>query len=241
MRFRNSVLVFAMVAMSAAAAPGITISSQVLQSNFNGATGAGQTAAIGANPFDFSAQPQLLDIQSISITLTIIDGDTGLGPNGIVDTPYPPDGSAHGDDDFDVNSLSLQLDGVDLAASLLLNGFNNYDSSMALTAGDFVTLTITGTPTAAQASAILTALQDGQLSAFVLDSTGIANSNGFQIPNTLIDRTTPLFATLSLTGTAIPEPSSMALMLVAAAVLLLRVFAPQSATTTLFRRYFPRP
>lgn len=199
-------------------AEAVTITSQVLQSNFNGATGAGQTAPIGASSFNFASQPQLLDIQSISITLTLIDGDTGLGPNGLNETPYPPDGATHGDDDFDVNSLSLQLDGIDLAANLLLNGFNNYDTNFALSASDFVTLTITGTPSASQAAALLTALQDGQLSAFVLDSTGLANSNGFQIPNTLIDRTTPLYTTLSITGTAIPEPSTFALLGLVAAV-----------------------
>jgi hypothetical protein len=193
-------------------AEGATISNTQLESNFNGGTGAGQTAPIAANPFDFTGQLQLSSIQSISITMTMIDGDTGLGPNGAVDTPYPPDGNQHGDDDFDVNSLSLQLDGIDLAAQLLLNGFNSYDPSAPLAASDFVTLTITGTPSASQAAAILAALQNGTLVANVLDSTGVASSNGFEIPNTQIDHTTQIFTTLSITGTPVPEPATFVLL-----------------------------
>lgn len=191
---------------------GVTISDTQLQSNFNGGTGTGQTAAIAANPFDFTGQSQLSSIQTISITMTMIDGDTGLGPNGVVDTPYPPDGNQFGDDDFDVNSLSLQLDGINLAPELLLNGFNSYDPSAPLAASDFVTLTLTGTPSASEAAAILAALQDGTLVANVLDATGVANSNGFEIPNTQIDHTTQVFTTLALTGTAVPEPATFVLL-----------------------------
>ena len=198
--------------MSILPVQGVTISNTQLQSNFNGGTGAGQTASIAANPFDFTGQPQLLNIQTISITMTMIDGDTGLGANGVVDTPYPPDGNQFGDDDFDVNSLSLQLDGINLAPQLLLNGFNNYDPSTPLAASDFVTLTITGTPSASQTAAILAALQDGTLLANVLDATGASNSNGFEIPNTQIDHATQIFTTLSITGTAVPEPATFVLL-----------------------------
>lgn len=198
--------------MSILPVQGVTISNTQLQSNFNGGTGAGQIAPIAANPFNFTGQPQLLNIQTISITMTMIDGDTGLGPNGVVDTPYPPDGNQFGDDDFDVNSLSLQLDGINLAPELLLNGFNSYDPSAPLAASDFVTLTLTGTPSASEAAAILTALQDGTLVANVLDATGVPNSNGFEVPNTQIDHTTQIFTTLSITGTAVPEPATFALL-----------------------------
>lgn len=185
-----------------------TISSQQVQSNFNGGTGAGQSAPIAASPFDFTSQPQLLNIQSISITLTIIDGDTGLGPNNEVDTPYPPDGDEHGDDDFDVNSLSLRLDGIDPGTNFLLNGFNAFVDP--LDSSDFITLTFTGAPD--NSGALVAALQDGLLEATVFDSTGVANSNGFRIPNTAFDGSTSIFATLSITGTAVPEPSTFALV-----------------------------
>lgn len=201
-----------------------TVSNTQLQSNFNGATGAGQTAAIAANPFTFSSLPAFTSITSVSITFTVIDGDTGLGPNGVDDTPYPPpgDGTQYGDDDFDVNSWTLQLNGINLGQGLLLNGFNAYDNSKPVAASDFVTVTTTGTP--ANAAALLTALKTGTLTALVYDSTGVANSNGFEIPNTRIDHTTPLNATLSLTGTVVPEPlASSALLAGAATGLILRL------------------
>ncbi len=202
-----------------AESPAATISDIQLQSNFNGATGAGQSAPIAAAAFNFALQPQLLDITSVSIRLTIIDGDTGLGSNGVVDTPYPPDGAQYGDDDFDVNSLGLRLDGIDLGQGLLLNGFNDYDPSFALADKDYVTLTITGTP--ANMSALLTALQDGQLVATIYDTTGLSQSNGFRLPNQNLAGTQQIFATLSLTGTAVPEPGSVALCLVGLSALAL--------------------
>ena len=192
-----------------------TINSSQIQSNFNGGTGAGESAPIAANAFDFSSQTQLLNIQSISITFTVIDGDTGLGPNGTVDTPYPPDGNTHGDDDFDVNSLSLRLDGIDPGTNFLLNGFTSFEAP--LEGSDFVTRTFMGAPD--NAAALLAALQDGFLTATVFDSTGVPSSNGFQIPNTEIDQSTPLFATLSITGTAVPEPSAAILGAIGLALL----------------------
>ena len=184
-----------------------TVTNTQLQSNFNGATGAGQTAPIAANPFTYSSLPAFTSITSVSITFTVIDGDTGLGPNGVDDTPYPPpgDGTQFGDDDFDVNSWTLELNGINLGQNLLLNGYNAYDNSHPVQASDFVTVTTTGTP--ANTAALLTALKTGSLTALVYDSTGVSQSNGFLIPNTLIDHSTPLNATLSLTGTVVPEPS----------------------------------
>ena len=196
-----------------------TVTDTELQSNFNGATGAGQTAAIAANPFTYSSRPAFTSITSVSITFTVIDGDTGLGPNGVDDTPYPPpgDGTQYGDDDFDVNSWTLQLNGIDLGQGLLLNGFNAYNNSAPVAASDFVTVTITGAP--ANAAALLTALNTGSLTALVYDSTGVANSNGFEIPNTLIDHTTPLNATLSITGTVVPEPGAACWLTAGGAIL----------------------
>jgi len=194
----------------------VTVTNTQLQSNFNGATGAGQTATIAANAFTFSSLPAFTSITSVSITFTVIDGDTGLGPNGVDDTPYPPpgDGTQYGDDDFDVNSWTLELNGINLGQNLLLNGFNAYDNSHPVQASDFVTVTTTGAP--ANAAALLTALKSGSLTALVYDSTGVSQSNGFEIPNTLIDHTTPLNATLSITGTVVPEPSVSGWLLVGA-------------------------
>ena len=180
-------------------------------------TGAGQTAPVAANPFTYSSLPAFTSITSVSITFTVIDGDTGLGPNGVDDTPYPPpgDGTQYGDDDFDVNSWTLQLNGINLGQGLLLNGFNAYAGTAPVAASDFVTVTITGVP--ANMNALLAALNTGSLTALVYDSTGVPNSNGFEIPNTLIDHTTPLDATLSFTGTVVPEPPASGWLLAGAA------------------------
>lgn len=201
-----------------AQASAVTISDTQLQSDFNGATGAGQFAAIAA-AFNFAMQPQLASIQSISITLTIIDGDTGLGANGINETPYPPpgDGTQFGDDDFDVNSLGLRLDGIDLGQGLLLNGFTSYDPNNPVADSDYVRLTITGTPT--NMAALLTALQDGMLVATIFDTTGVSQSNGFRVPNMNLAGNQQIFATLSLTGVAVPEPASTALTIMGAVAL----------------------
>jgi len=174
----------------------VTISSTKLQSNFNGAIGAGQSASIAASAFDFSGQPTLHTIQSVSITVTVIDGDTGFGPNGISDTPYPPDGGDYGDDDFDVNSLGLRLDGIDLGQNLLLNTLNSYEEPFG--PEDYVTRTITGSP--ANKTALLSALQDGLLMATIHDSTGISQSNGLRLPGTNFTGTQQIFVTLSITG-----------------------------------------
>ncbi|MBA3961614.1 MAG: PEP-CTERM sorting domain-containing protein [Chthoniobacterales bacterium] len=208
-----TLLVFASAAIATSQAQLVTISDTELQSNFNGGIGAGESAAITANPFNFTGQFQLSSIQSITITLTVIDGDTGLGPNGINETPYPPpgDGTEFGDDDFDVNSLSLRLDGVFAGQNLLLNGFDSYDNSTDFGQKDFITRTITGSPE--NMAAILTALQDGLLSATIYDSTGLSRSNGIRVPDTNFDQPTSIFATLSLTGMAIPEPATGVLAL----------------------------
>ena len=187
----------------------VTISSTVLQSDFNGGTGAGQSAPIAVSAFDFTSQTQLMSISSISITLTMIDGDTGLGPNQMVDTPYPPPGTdtQFVDDDFDVNSLSLALDGIDLGQGLLLNGFDSFVDPLG--PEDFVTRTITGT--AVDVDDLLNELQDGFLVATVFDSTGVAQSNGFRIPDMGFGGSPQIFATLSITGEAVPEPSAAVL------------------------------
>ncbi|HEX8077539.1 MAG TPA: Ig-like domain-containing protein [Chthoniobacterales bacterium] len=175
----------------------VTISSTRLQSDFNGALGAGESAPIAASAFDFSGQAKLTSIQSVSITVTVIDGDTGLGPNGINETPYPPDGEQYGDDDFDVNSLGLRLDGVDLGQNLLLNGFTSFEEPFG--AEDYVTRTISGAP--ANVPALLNALQDNTLVATVYDSTGVSQSNGLRIPKSNFAGNQQIFVMLAITGT----------------------------------------
>ena len=179
----------------------ITAMPSPLQSNFGSpnpqGTGAGESATIGAAPFDFSTQTRLSDISSISITMTIIDGDTGTGPN-----------------DFDHNSWTLRLDNID--TGILLNGFSSLmDDNVGTQPGDFIRLTITGTPT--NVPALLGVLQDGIVNATIFDSTGVSMSNSFRIPNQ-DPNGNPIVASLSITGTAVPEPTVSALILVAAAL-----------------------
>ena len=212
--FQTLTGVIALACASLGFAQTVTITSTQQQSDFNGGIGAGETAAITASAFDFASQPKLMSIDSITLTLTVFDGDTGLGPNGVVDTPYPPPGddTQYGDDDFDVNSFSLVLDGINLGQSFLLNGFDSkVDPNEPPSQADFVTRTITGN--ASDMNALLLALQDGLLTASILDSTGDSRSNGIVIPGHDFHSSNPIFATLSITGTAIPEPSSSALIL----------------------------
>ena len=192
----------------------VMITATQQQSNFNGGIGAGETASITAAAFNFGSQPKLMNIDSITITLTVFDGDTGLGPNGLVDTPYPPPGddTQYGDDDFDVNSFSLVLDGINLGQSFLLNGLDSKaDPDTPPSQADFVTRTITGN--VSDMNALLLALQDGFLTASIFDSTGDSKSNGIVIPGHDFNSSNPIFTTLSITGTPIPEPSTSVLLI----------------------------
>jgi hypothetical protein len=214
----------------------VTLSDSEQQSGFNGYTQGNDpthnTAPITTNPFNFTGQTQFSSITSISLTLTIFDGDTGLGPNGVNDTPYPPDGTTHADDDDFVNTLHLHLNGIETAnvpasgtaapPSLLLNGFNNWDPNTPISQG-FITRTVTGTPD--NATAILNSLQSsGTISAQLFDAGFTDRSNSSQ--NTLalpafqfndatgmFDTNEPIFATLSITGVPIPEPSGTQLVI----------------------------
>jgi hypothetical protein len=232
----------------------VTLSDTEQQSGFNGYTQGNDpghnTAPITSNPFNFTGQTQLSSITSISITLTIFDGDTGLGPNGMNDTPYPPDGTTHADDDDFVNTLHLHLNGIETAnvpgsgtatpPSMLLNGFNNWDPNTPVSQG-FITRTITGTPD--NAAAILNSLQTtGTISAQLFDAGFTDRNNSSQ--NTLaipafqfndatgmFDTNEPIFATLSITGIPIPEPSSIQLIagsLLVALALVRKHRCPQS-------------
>jgi hypothetical protein len=211
----------------------VTISDTEQQSGFNGYTQGNDpnhnTASITTNPFNFTGQAQLSSISSVSITLTMFDGDTGLGQNGTNDTPYPPDGTTHGDDDDFINTLHLHLNGIETVnvgaappPPLLLNGFNNWDPNTPVSQG-FIRLTITGSPD--NAADILSSLQNGTVNAQVFDAGFTDRTNSSQ--NTLaipafqfndstgsFDTSKPIFATLSITGVAaVPEPNAVALVI----------------------------
>lgn len=105
------VLVALLAAKSASAAP-ITLSSSVNQSGFNGnTTGSNQ---LTNTPWDFAGQQYnlLTTITSITVTLTVTDGDTDLG-------------------EFDEGHWSLGLDSID--TGLKLNGFTGGAQIVTLT------------------------------------------------------------------------------------------------------------
>jgi hypothetical protein len=78
-----------------------TVSSTVPESGFSGFTGGVTTFATFNN---FGTPPFLSSINSITLTLTVSDGDTASG-------------------NFDFNNISLALSGLN--TGVLLNGFNN--------------------------------------------------------------------------------------------------------------------
>jgi hypothetical protein len=129
------------MAWSASAAP-ITISSSVDQSGAMVLQNGGPYPLTGASPYDYTAQPynQLTTIDSIAVTLTVQDGDSGPG-------------------DFDFNDLTLGLDGID--TGLKLNGFLN---------NNIVTLTLTQLPVPLQTQILAALQADGKLVGTVIDA-----------------------------------------------------------------------
>ena len=177
-----------------------TISSTVQQSGVRDDLGAGEAARINRidEPFTFGASGSLFDITQITITLTVLDGDTGAGP--------PPD-------EFR-DTLRLFLDGID--TGILLNGLDDAaNDDNPVFPGDYAagTETISGFPM--NSSAILAALQmDGQLLATIYATAGDVNDgNLLTVPRfTPESPAQPIFATLSITGTQVPEPGTWALL-----------------------------
>jgi hypothetical protein len=94
----------------------VSLSSTVDQSGFSGLQAVGPYALTDANGYDYTGQTnfaQLTSIDSITVTLTINDGDTATG-------------------DYDNGKLFLGLDGVN--TGLALNDFaNNQIVSQTLT------------------------------------------------------------------------------------------------------------
>lgn len=144
----RSLFAVALAAAAIAVAPlpaSAQFSTTATVAEFNGATtpGDGQNQFLSTtNPadltipagWDFSAVGVPPAIGYISITLTLIDGNSGAG-------------------DFDFDHLFLSLDGVD--TGLRLNGFAG--------GGAAITLTISGFIDAATSTALLTALADDHL------------------------------------------------------------------------------
>ena len=165
------------LACTASGASALMLTSTVTQSGHTGSSGL--YPLTGASPYDYTAQSYLAltSIDSLSITLTMFDGD-----------------SAEGNYDFD--NLTLVLDGID--TGIKLNGFRNDTTD---------TLTITGTPNnaaallaALQADGTLV----GQVKDLVPPANQIRFSSSYQTTLVLEGSTqptaTPEPATLSLLG-----------------------------------------
>lgn len=134
--------------------------------------------------FDFSDQMQLATITGLEITLTMEDGDTGIG-------------------EFDEGNLTLQLDNVD--TGIELNGFN---------AGEELTHTFSLDSTdpnwlsADILSDLILSLEDNQLFASIKDATPDDNFvNLYSVFDTTIRITGEM---LSGGGSdPVPEPASL--------------------------------
>ena len=134
---------------SAASAAQITIGSTVAQSGHANFTLANTPLTDPATPYDFAGMDyaSLISIDSITVTLTVTDGDTASG-------------------EIDFDNWTLGLDGVD--TGLKLNGFPGAQAILTQTL-------ILDNP--ATSSALLAALQtDGQLVGTIIDSDPGDNS-----------------------------------------------------------------
>ena len=134
-------LVAGAIGLSASAAP-LTLSIDVPQSNFIGLQFGGSYPLTGGLGYDFAGQQfnLLTTIDSITVTLTANDGDTGGG-------------------DFDRNDLTLGLDGIN--TGIKLNDlFNN----------QIVTITTGGGGVLNAAAILAALQADGRLVGTVIDA-----------------------------------------------------------------------
>jgi hypothetical protein len=127
-----------------------TLTDTVPQSDFADFITAEGAPLTGPDPYTFGNEVQACEsIDSITVTLTLFDGDTGRGPF-----------------DTDRNDLTLGLDGID--TGIALNGFPDSET---------VTNTLTGVPK--HMAQILAALkEDGQLVGSVIDRKPDSNFVG---------------------------------------------------------------
>jgi hypothetical protein len=145
----------------------------------------------GATPFTFSSS--LSSIGSISITLTLIDGDTAIGDQTV------------GQPDFDRDHLFLGLDGIN--TGIALNGFRGN--------GLQDTFTITGTVSAAVSTQLLAQFTDQQFVGSIISD----RLNSAASPNDMFVGNQDMNAMTTLVLSDIPEPASV--VLVGAGLLLL--------------------
>jgi hypothetical protein len=130
---------------SVASAATVGVSSTVSQSGFFGPQSGGPYQLTDlTTPYDFTGQvnsfANVTSVDSITVTLTsIFDGDTAIG-------------------NFDFDSLTLGLDGID--TGLKLNGLPD---------GGILTLSFTGIPSLVQAQ-LIAALADGKLIGTIIDA-----------------------------------------------------------------------
>ena len=179
----------AALGLSAFAAP-LTVSSTVDQSGYldnqNKAlyplTGDSVTGLGGGYDFSGQGANTLTSIDSLTITVTSInDGDTGAG-------------------DFDANNLFLGLNGVN--TGIALNGLLN---------GQISSVTVTGAPNAASATALLAALQAGTpISGSIIDTTPGNGPTGDILGISRLGQTT-LSISGQATPTGVPVPAAAVL------------------------------
>ncbi len=145
------------------------------------------TLAITANPFDFSGQDYtaLKTLESLTIELTVRDGDTALGQS-------------------DYEDWTLGLDGVD--TGLLLNGFRKYETD---TLEFTLAFTQSNDDVLKQGQILDNLLADGELIATIIDrDTAYPIEYGNWLE--LCENPTH-YARLDLTGSPVPEPSTFAI------------------------------
>ena len=166
-----------LVTVPAPSVSALTLSSTVPQSGSNQSNRSPTPLTGSTTPYDFSGNGGytiLTSIESLSVNLSVVDGDTSL-----LDINNP---------NQDFNNLFLALDGIN--TGIALNGFRNNQTD---------TLTITGAPSNQNtANQLLVALKaDGQLLGSVIDITPTNNDATRRFASSFT-------TTLEITGQAVP-------------------------------------
>lgn len=198
-RIKSALAVGALVVGSAfsLSASAAVVSSSLAQTGNVVTTNAATEVTIGTFTFTDPAAA-ITDLTGLSLTLTLYDGDTGLG-------------------EFDEGQLTLWLDGK--ATGLVLNGFGNQKTQTN-------TVSLTGLDSALATAIYAQLVADNQLVATIRDADGDrGNDNGLEYGSGRLKNTFTFTrghdATLALTGDApvvrgqairVPEPMSLALL-----------------------------